>query len=415
MMQHDSQTIRRRSAWQYLLAIAVSVGCKIFLASWVHAASLADQLDGLIRQEGFQSVDLEVPTLIQTIFRGVDFPTVPATADFTYRYDPESDAFERIARSMGPVFLEPTRTVGRGAFEVGLSFLYADFTERDGNDLPGTEPRFRLLITDPDGVIPLEGRLVFTQFDLEARVLWVSGTYGLTDRWDVNVIVPAVWTSLRVQACQEVDVDGFTVPFGTARIDDDKFGVGDVQLRTKYRFTDGTGFGAAAGLALSVPTGDEDNFQGIGDTTVTPFLSVAREFGPHDIYFNVGVETNVDDVERTQVRYGIGGAVYVLEGLTAVAEVVGRSGVTDDDFTVQRQEPTTSIPPSFPFPGGSPTPVFESPTKGSVPRMDIVDFGFSLKGRLYKRLVGFAGVLVPLTSDGIRADAVPVAGIEATF
>jgi len=51
----------------------------------------------------------------------------------------------------------------------------------------------------------------------------------------------------------------------------------------------------------------------------------------------------------------------------------------------------------------------------SLPRTDIVDAAVGVKARLLRSGVGFVSVVVPVTSDGIRADAVPVGGIEVTF
>jgi len=46
------------------------------------------------------------------------------------------------------------------------------------------------------------------------------------------------------------------------------------------------GFSLSSGLILRVPTGDEGNFQGVGDPTLTPFISLTQEYGPVDIHAN---------------------------------------------------------------------------------------------------------------------------------
>jgi hypothetical protein len=51
-----------------------------------------------------------------------------------------------------------------------------------------------------------------------------------------------------------------------------KTGIGDISLRTKYHFWQRDMGGAAVGLNLILPSGDEDNFHGTGDTHVSPFL-----------------------------------------------------------------------------------------------------------------------------------------------
>ena len=117
--------------------------------SLILAASLAGQLDSILRRQAFQPVDVEVPLLERTVVRGADFPVSSTSADFVYRLDPELGVPERVPKGFGPVFLDTADTVGRNALEFGGYFLYSDFTERDGADLPGTEPRFSFFASPP--------------------------------------------------------------------------------------------------------------------------------------------------------------------------------------------------------------------------------------------------------------------------
>jgi outer membrane putative beta-barrel porin/alpha-amylase len=89
-------------------------------------------------------------------------------------------------------------------------------------------------------------------------------------------------------------------------VDDDAVGVGDVLLRTKYHFLSSNGLNLASGLGLRLPTGDEDDFQGLDDFVVTPFLAASQEYGRFDFHLQVGVDINADDTERSRVRYGAG-------------------------------------------------------------------------------------------------------------
>ena len=42
--------------------------------------------------------------------------------------------------------------------------------------------------------------LFFDQFDIESHVVSLFATYGITDRWDVNILLPIIHTSLEVDA-----------------------------------------------------------------------------------------------------------------------------------------------------------------------------------------------------------------------
>ena len=98
--------------------------------------------------------------------------------------------------------------------------------------------------------------------------------------------------------------DGTNV--NTFGIDDESTGVGDLLLRTKYHFFTSNGFNLASGLALRIPTGDENNFQGLGDVVLTPYLALSQEWSRFAFHFQAGFDVNADDTERSRARYGIG-------------------------------------------------------------------------------------------------------------
>ena len=220
--------------WGTVVVGAVLVGCAVERPLW--AASLADQLDAILRRKAFQPADLEVPALEREVLQGADFPVAATTPDFAYRFNPDLGVYERVSKSAGPLFLDTPDTVGNRVVEVGLSFLFSDFTRRDGDRLPGTVPRFNFLAFPAEGTKPirLPGRLVFDKFDLSASVLSLSATYGLTARWDVGAVVQAVQTALDARGRTEVTVQGVMVPLERVMIDDTKLGFGDVLLKTKY-------------------------------------------------------------------------------------------------------------------------------------------------------------------------------------
>jgi hypothetical protein len=146
--------------------------------------------------------------LVQQLAPGAaDFPAISTVPGLTFRYNTELQAFERSSGSLGPVYVERPQTVGRGKLDVGFSYLFQDFDELEGNSLDGLS--FHLKHADccggpntPD--FPSFERdsadLIFDKFDLESHVLSLYATYGITERWDVNVLLPIIYTSLNVSA-----------------------------------------------------------------------------------------------------------------------------------------------------------------------------------------------------------------------
>jgi hypothetical protein len=197
---------------------------------------------------------------------------------------------------------------------------------------------------------------------------------------------------------------------------DDAFGVGDLLLRTKYRIARTSLVDVATGLTLRAPTGSKGDFHGIGDWTVTPAAILSREFDQHELHANLGVECNAGDLTRSRVRYGIGATIHLTERFAGLVDVLGSSGVADDEFSQDGiAYPTSRF--SGPFQTGPAVAGSDGFVRFTsvVPRTDIVDLALGMKGTLVGRMVGFVTVILPLTNDGLRATAIPAGGIEYTF
>ncbi|MGH8593796.1 MAG: transporter [Gammaproteobacteria bacterium] len=349
-----------------------------------------------------------------------EFPSISTVPGFTYTFNPEIQTFER-SSSMGPVYFERPQSLGAGKFDLGLAYAYVNFEELEGQDLDGLS--FRLAHNDCCAVPPSPGNplfetdtadLSFDEFDLRSQVLSFFATFGITDRWDVNILVPVVFTSLDITARavlndeSQTDTHFFddprTVTQQTRFIDDDKTGVGDLLLRTKYHLYQAPHLNVASALTLRVPTGDEDNFQGLGDFTVTPFFSLAHERGPFDLHIGAGVEINADDLDRSRVRYAAGVTYQMIQRVALLLDVIGSSGIKNQELSVA--SPT--------FLGGSSVPSGIQVQTAEL-RTDLVDLAVGLKASIAESMVGFVTFFVPLNDEGIRAEVIPAAGLEVSF
>ena len=362
-----------------------------------------------------------------------DFPAVSTVPGLTFSYNTELQAFERSSGSLGPVFVERPQTIGRGKLDVGFSYLFEDFDELDGANLDGLS--FRLHhedccgnppgpFTKPDGMLggsPITAfetdtaDIIFDEFDLESHVLSLYATYGITDRWDVNVLLPIVFTSLEVSARAVLNNASINPATGqpthlfpdgtnllTRNLDDDSTGVGDLLVRTKYHFLSSDGFNLASGLSLRIPTGDEDNFQGLDDVVLTPYLALSQEWSRFDFHFQAGFDINADDTERSRARYAIGLTTQLIERLAFLIDIIGSSNLSEPEVSVD-----------VPVIEGSAQVGTRTITQGV--RTDIVDLAIGFKAAFTQSVVGFASVFIPLNDDGLRADVVPAAGLEVSF
>ncbi|MGH8657383.1 MAG: transporter [Gammaproteobacteria bacterium] len=368
--------------------------------------------------ESLATLGLLVETLAPN---AAEFPSISTVPGFTYTFNPEIQTFER-SSSMGPVYFERPQSLGAGKFGLGLAYAYVNFEELEGQDLDGLSflglQHNDCCVGPPSAGVPGFERdtadLFFDEFDLTSQVLSFFGTFGITDRWDVNILVPVVFTSLDVTARAVLNDesqsdthffdDARTVTQQTRFIDDDKTGVGDLLLRTKYHFYEAPGLNMASALTLRVPTGDEDNFQGLGDFTVTPFFSLAHERGPFDLHIGAGVEVNTDDLDRSRVRYAAGVTYQMLQRVALLLDVIGSSGIKTQELSVAA--PT--------FLGGSTVPT-GSVVRTTELRTDLVDLAVGLKANVAESMVGFITFFVPLNDEGLRAEVIPAAGLEMSF
>jgi hypothetical protein len=409
-------------------------------AATARADSLSGQLDGLFGQQGitldvrpinpqfpphtahFQSASLQQLGVLTSELsaEAADFPAISTVPGLTYVYNEKLQVFEPVAGALGPIYVERPETLGEGRIEVGLAYAYIDFSKLNGDDLEGLN--FTLRHNDccggpntPDFPAFEDDSIDvrFDEFKLRSHVFSVTGTYGLTPRWDVNLLLPVVFTELKVRGVATInnttdppihffDNDARTTQT-ERKIDDDRLGVGDLQLRTKYRLGELVGMNSAVGLTFRFPTGSQDDFQGFGDFTLEPFLVMARDLGPINLHASGGLQIDPETIDRTRVRYAGGAAWQATEKIALIADVIGSSNI-------ENQEDSIDVP-EFDQQGNV-TAVRSVPTRVHA---DIVDIAPGIKVNLAGTAVAFFTAFVPLNDSGLRADFIPTGGIEMSF
>lgn len=407
------------------------------------------------------------------------FPLTSVSPAFSYRFNPALSVYERSTNVPGPLFGERSLTLGKGQLNVSVGYAFVDFTELNGVGLDSIKSPAFFQANDPDSAVasenpegipllmpgetlvaaPLFFGQLGTRIDLQAHLVVPSLRYGITDDWDVGVALPIVNTSLRVRNVLTPVVDADfsrahvlfgkneqgqlrrlktftsgptrTVPFGPTQRPPQivkqsagsATGIGDISLRTKYQFWSTETGGAALGLNLLLPTGEEEDFQGTDETHVSPFLYLSDVFMERvEPHLNVGVDLNANDVERSSVVWAAGLSVLVWEQLGIGIDFIGRSEFRRLDV---------AVPPEGFYRGGTFTkepqactntdPCFVSGSKSfpffpiKIERNDIIDCAFSVRYGIGQRGSIFFGILVPLNNDGFRADFIPAGGVEVSF
>jgi len=195
------------------------------------------------------------------------------------------------------------------------------------------------------------------------------------------------------------------------------FGVGDLLFRTKYRLGSLDDFGFAAGLVLGMPTGNLEDFRGVGDVTIEPLLVVARDFGRNNVHMNLGTEIDASYLERSQARYALGVALQPLDWLAVLVDVLGTSDLKRETFT----QAVGPVDPGLSFASASfVTNVAAGSDRQIVasyafPRFDMVNIAAGFEFALFDQVAAYVSAIVPLTHQGLQAPVIPTGGVAYNF
>lgn len=378
----------------------------------VHAQSLQARLN----DAGF----LMQNTVAATFARSVPLPS--ASAGVQYAFDPVTGNFQRSPTTFGQVYLDRADSLGKGRLNVSTSYSYLELDTLDGK--PADDLR------DPTP-IPLQGKqaaISIPSFRASAAVhqVLLALTYGVADDLEMSIALPLLYSDLSIgvdSAAAALLVTGELVRLQqSVEEPTHQFGQGDLMLRSKYRIFQSRPVNLAYGLLLRIPTGDDENLQGIGFFEVTPsLLASTRIFEPAwwarlQGHFNAGVGFNTEDVASSEIRWGLGLDWGVTEQATAAVAVLAR-------------HPLARVAPAGAFTfnrctAGLVRCATEREVRhGSAPlfgldsgRFDYYDLSVGGRGGLWRDTVfAFANVIVPLNDGFVRTEPIPIVGVEATF
>ncbi len=409
-----------------------------------------------------QSFNTQMATQFST------FPLGSSSGGLTYVFDESVGTFRRGSSSFGPSFAERAFTIGRRKLNAGVNYQRTSYDKFEGQDLDNGSIKFYLrhedcctvvttpqppgfsLTLEPNGTRlnpPLEGDLIEAALSLQAttHTTAVFVNYGLTDRWDIGLAVPFLRVSLdasvqasilRLVTAVAPNVHTFEVgnPTATRTVQRSghSAGLGDLVLRTKYRFLPTQGGGLAAAVDLRLPTGDENELLGAGGLQAK-FLFVASNergrFGPHVNFGYTVAEGRVGGGFAgllaaplpDEINYSGGVDFAASPRVTVMGDVVGR--------TLRRAGRLELVSKNFEhnLPSTTPGSVCAG-IPGSVCTSIALDEFDPVSGDL-TLLLGTGGVkfnptgnllisgsvLFPLTSAGLRSRVTTVVGVDYVF
>ena len=250
--------------------------------------------------------------------------------------------------SLGPLLTERATTIGKNRLNISFAYTRVDFKRFEGTDIDS----FKLIFPHidccgpaggPDGLLgppppfaefELDEVTVNLDVTLEQDIYALFGNYGVTDNWDVGVVIPIIRVEARANAVAIVtDITGRDIHTFVGAVDDplsdtggSKTGIGDVIFRTKYNFLKEHGSlpDMAITAQVTVPTGDEKNLLGTGETRFRGLFVASKKFGEVTLHVNVGYQAGTGTDELDNLTYAVGFDWRVAVPVTVAADVLGR-------------------------------------------------------------------------------------------
>jgi len=350
---------------------------------------------------------------------GLEVGTTPfstSSGGFVFKLDPSTGLQVRTATTFGPSFAERALTAGEGKVSVGVNFMYSKFDRLDDRTLE------QLPLRAVNATTPANARTTTATFALSSKTVVISGALGVTDNFDLGVSVPLV--TVQVDGISSFQ-DGTGRQLITAAGGGKSVGIGDIGGLVKYRFIHfGTGLPDPGGVAVianvRMPTGDRDNFRGLGvtRTLLSGVISSGKgRFRPHGNagfeYWSKGVDAVTNVTPRTTVRarnqfqYAAGVELEATPKLTVMADLIGRHILGAGQVGFQ------NTPATLPSDIAAGVTSFDSMVAlpEGIRKLNLVP---GLKLNLKGNMVLSLNAIVSLQDNGLHARFTPVVGIDLT-
>ena len=348
----------------------------------------------------------------------------------------------KITDSLGPIFAENAQTLGHGKFSIGFNHTFLTLDQFRGLDTKDIRFTFIHVDIPPPfseeglGDDPSESDTIDLDLnlDIDSTISAFYGTYGITENLDIGIAIPLVYVEIDGEA--EATVNSFTFAEGgeslhffpgddesglrtTVPYGDEAFGLGDIALRLKYSFLQDFDINLAMLFDLRLPTGDEDNFLGTGETNIKITEIFSKNFGDTTAHINVSYERRGGDNDSDEIEYIAGFDHKLADSITVAIDVIGNFDLNEDE-AINLSPGTQTIVDQVDTDGdGTPdvsrTRVVEL---SNVPEDDDdneIDLSIGFRYAPSERYGFLANIIVPLNDDGLRSEVTPTFGVSMNF
>lgn len=319
--------------------------------------------------------------------------------------------------SAGPIFAERGTTLGRGRILAGASTTRIAF-----NELRGVPTDSLLINLSHDDVgapglgdSPFESDVIGMHLDigLKLQVTTLFATYGVSDKVDVSVALPLVYSSLDGTGHATIyNVTGTVTGahhFGTpesplftaqSNVSGSAMGLGDIALRLKAQVagTQDRALGLMADVRL--PSGNEEEFHGSGSLSASARVVASARRGDFSPHANLGFAMRGGKNENNAMLLTLGFDHSLNRAATVAVDLLSEFQMRGDAGTL----PQSIVLPARTISGTN------------IPLEKDNPMALSFGGRfLIKDYTLITNALVPVKSGGMQAKFAWTLGIERTF
>jgi hypothetical protein len=338
-------------------------------------------------------------------------PLATPASGFIFTFDKGAGVYTAAQESFGPLEAERAETIGRHRVYVAFTYQRFNFHEIDGNDTKNLPILFYFPSqTNPTVVTETHNRL-----DTHVDQYVAFGTFGLTDRIDVALAVPIEKVTMSLFAKgTEFDTKSPATASFSEYFSGSASGVGDVVVSAKATVFKHERLGAAVGMEMRFPTGDEQNFLGSGAFGIKPYVVFSRRgrIAPH---VDLGYQWNDNSALAKDQKgehnlpayfsYTLGADIGATKRVTVVADFLGQYFF---------DAPQVTTPQNVTAPVNGVQRPFSTilPASGSY---NVYNLGLGVKANPWKKLLVSANALIKLNDEGFRTTVVPLVGLSYSF
>ena len=326
--------------------------------------------------------------------------------------------------NLGPILTDRAQTVGRHRLFLGFTASQFVFTDIDGTSLNKLPFSFAATALNPatGGVLSTTYTTETTKLQFKIDQFIAVGTFGLTNRVDLSVIVPTEYVSLgaTTYSSQSYIVNANNVlvfgPYSNPQSYTSGIasGVGDITVNGKGELWTGEHATVSAAMNVRIPSGDDLNYLGSGAWGIDPYIvySYLGKVSPHaKLGYQWNTATELNNPTFTSggdlslpggMQYDAGADWAVAKHLTIAGDVLGNQFLNTPRL-ISTQTTITGLP----------TPLATSVSGNSTFSLNNASAGFKVNP--YRDLVLSGNVLFQLNDNGLRARPTPLVGLSYKF